>query len=342
MADSDDPTTPLHWPWALSAAPLISSEATRWHGALIRYWSGTSSVMVQPPLDHHYIVIHLGGAKCVSRRQDGPAVTTVAECGSLTLVPAGTAYRWKTEGPIAFAHVYLRPDQLEEIAERELASDGSGISLIEKVGCRDPLLEPLFTRMLDELSLAEQGSALLLDSLFESFAIRLVRNHSSVCRSTPAPTASLAPHRLRRVLDYVEVNLASDIRLSDLVTAAGSSQSHFSRSFRLATGVSPYRFLLARRMDYARVLLLSGDETITQIGARCGFNSRREFSTMFKRYTGVRPAGLRAAHGISTLKQQNSGPQESASFLTLAQGRPRNELDIACSKDMSAPPSRSS
>ncbi len=262
--------------------------------------------MVQPPLDHHYIVIHLGGAKRVSRRNDGPAVTTIAESGSLTLVPAGTAFVWKTEGPIAFAHLYLRPAQLDDVVARELDGNGSGASLIERVGCRDPLLEPLFARMLDELKLARQSSILLLDSLFESFVIRLARSHSSLSRPRHAQAVDMAPHRLRRVLDYIEANLAQDISLADLVAAAGSSQSHFSRAFRLATGSSPYRFLVARRIDYARVMLLTGNESIATVGTRCGFNSRREFSVMFKQIAGVSPAALRTAHGIRSTKEEKA------------------------------------
>ena len=50
----------------------------------------------------------------MTRRLDGPSIAPIAETGSLTLVPAGTAHRWVTQEPIAFAHLYIRPRQLEE------------------------------------------------------------------------------------------------------------------------------------------------------------------------------------------------------------------------------------
>ena len=290
-------TSPLQWPWAVASPPLMSSERTPWRGALLRRWSGTSSRMVQPPLDHHYVVMHLGGAKHVTRRRDGPAVSSIAENGSITLVPAGTAYEWKTVGPIGFAHLYLSPRQLERQIGAQFEIQASGVSVVERVGCRDQQLEPLFARMVDELAESLEPSRLLLDSLLESLVIRLALRHSSAPPGSGAATVALAPHRLRRVLDFIDANLGEDIGLEDLVAAAGTSQFHFSRAFRVATGSAPYRYLLMRRIDYARVLLLAGREPLTEVGARCGFNSRHQFSLMFKRVTGITPKRFRLGHG---------------------------------------------
>ena len=138
---------PLSWPWAVNArAPFVSSESGPWRGALLRCWSGTSPLMLQPPLDHHYVVMHLGGAKHVNRRRDGPRVSAVVDDRSLTFVPAGTAYEWQTDGPIAFAHLYVPPRHLETVLEQEFDVGGDGATLIERVGHRDPFLEPCSTR----------------------------------------------------------------------------------------------------------------------------------------------------------------------------------------------------
>jgi len=251
--------------------------------------------MEQPPLDHHYVVMHLGGAKHVTRRRDGPVVSKVVENGSLTLVPAGTAYAWRTEGPIAFAHLYVPPGYLEEVVARELGKDGRGASLIERVGCRDRLLESLFARMIEEVG-SGATSTMLLDSLHESFAIRLARSHTDTAPAAHLHAVALAPHRLRRVTEFIDAHLGCDLSLADLACAAGTSQYHFSRAFHEATGYSPYRFLLRRRMELARVLLLTSAQSLEEISTACGFNSRAQFALMFKRQTGVGPKRYRLAH----------------------------------------------
>lgn len=289
-------TTPLRWPWALSAPPMVSSEASGWNGALLRRWSGTSPVMVQPPLDQHYVVMHLGGAKHVTRRRDSAPVSTVAEGGSLTLVPAGTAFTWRTSGPIAFAHLYLRPHQVEAVVDGELDGEGRGASLIERVGCRDALLEPLFGRMIEEVADPVHASVLLLDSLLESVLLRLAQNHCTRSPTAGHRAVSLAPHRLQRVIEFVEANLARNIALADLVAAAGSSQYHFSHAFRVATGYSPYRYLVQRRIEHAKVMLMTSAGSLDQISMKCGFNSRHQFAVMFKRLVGIGPKRFFLAH----------------------------------------------
>lgn len=297
-------TPVLEWPWATTASPFASSESIGWKGALLRCWSGTSSVMVQPPLEHHYVVMHLGGSKRVTRKHDGPAIDEIVERGSLTLVPAGTAYVWRTEGPISFAHLYVDPRHLEVVLARELDANGRGALLDGGVGLRDPILEPLLERMILEIRSAESPSKLLLDCLFESLSIRLAQKHTSQSPRRALRTVSLAPHRLRRVLEFIEANIGCDLSLADLADAAGTSQSHFSRAFHLATGSSPYRYLLRRRVDYAKVLLSTGSDSLNAVSSACGFNSKRQFGVMFKRAQGVGPKRFRMAHTSSKLRRQ--------------------------------------
>lgn len=287
------PTTPLIWPWALRSPPTVSSESTRWRGALVRRWTGTSPDMEQPPLDHHYVVMHLGGPKQVNRRNDGPTVSTIAECCSLTLVPAGMAHSWSTRGPIGFAHLYLRPGQLDAALESEFRVAASQATLSECVGRRDPILEPLVGRMLDEIHGGSAASCLLLDSLLDRVLVRLARRHSSRGAVSVPRRLTIAPHRLRHVIDFIESNLGCDLRLADLAAVAGMSASHFSHAFQSAIGDSPYRYVTRRRVEFAQVLLLTGHAPLQSISEQCGFQSRQQFAVMFKRHVGLGPKRFR-------------------------------------------------
>jgi AraC family transcriptional regulator len=285
---------PLHWSWARTTPPRLDSEHGPWGGALLRAWSGTSPVMVQPPLDHHYVVMHLGGAKRVSRRGDGPALASVVEDRSITLVPAGSANVWKTEGPIAFAHLYLPPAALASTIDVDFDGEGREATLMARVGSRDAQLEPLLATMLDEIGHGEDAAPLRLDCLYDSVRRRLASLHSSHRPTSKGRAMALAPHRLRRVVEFVEANLGRGIRLVDLASAATSGQSHFSHAFQIATGLSPYQYVLRERIESAKVMLMTSDAPLEDVAARCGFHSRDQLSRMFKRVTGVSPRRYRA------------------------------------------------
>lgn len=287
---------PLEWSWSQpSAPPLLASENCPWRGALLRAWRGTAPVMVQPPLDQHYLVMHFGGAKRVTRRGDGPALTAIVESQSITLVPAGSANVWRTEGPIAFAHLYIPPATLEATIDRQFDAEGRDATLMPRVGCRDAFLEPLVAAMLDEIGRAEHASALRLDCLYEAVKQRLAARHSTHRPSATGRVVALAAHRLRRVVEFVDANLARDIRLDDLAAATNCGQSHFSHAFQIATGRSPYQFVLRQRIEFAKVLLMTSPASLDEIAVRCGFHTRDQLSRMFKRSTGVNPRRFRSA-----------------------------------------------
>jgi AraC family transcriptional regulator len=99
----------------------------------------------------------------------------------------------------------------------------------------------------------------------------------------------LTSRKLRKIREYVEENLASGIKLSDLANIAELSPRHFCRSFKVATGTTPYRYVLQRRIARAKVYLSVGKFSVTEIAFRLGFSSHSHFSYCFQKEVGVSP-----------------------------------------------------
>lgn len=285
--------TPHEWDAELSGPPHLCSARSGWDGALIRRWRDTAAIMEQPPLDHHYVAIHLGGPKFVKRRHDGPSVSTNVEVGSITVVPAGTAFSWKTDGPIDFAHLYLAPEMIDRLVREEFDCEPRVVELIDCVARNAWLLGALLQAMLHEIERPAFASRLALDTLLQCFVVHLLRESSTMRDSHRNVRHALAPHRLRRVRDFIQANLAADLRLAELATVACSSPYHFSRAFRLTTGLSPYRYLIHQRIERGKALLCDDSLSIADAAKQCGFRSTRQFATMFKQICGVSPARFR-------------------------------------------------
>lgn len=286
------PVSPMSWR-GISAPPMVTNEGARWTGPLMRWWCDVDPDIVQPALDHHYLTMHLGGPKRIERRGEGGVRTAETETGALSIVPAGAAFEWATRGPVEFAHIYLAPATLKRVGVEELDRDISASCLEDRLGIRDPLLQSLFLEMLEETAAATLGSRLYLDALLHSLQLRLLRTYANAPWAPLRQRHSIAPVRLRRVIEFMETNLAADITLSDLATVAGTSPFHFSRAFGGAMGLPPYGYLLTRRIERAKVLLTAGDGSMGDVARQCGFNSAAQFSRMFKRITGSSPLKFR-------------------------------------------------
>lgn len=103
----------------------------------------------------------------------------------------------------------------------------------------------------------------------------------------------LPPVRLRKVLAYIEEHLAENLKLHELAEVAGMSKYHFSRLFKDAVGVPPYRYVVQQRVEAARGLLLRTDLSVAQIALRTGFCSQSHLSTSFREHIGTTPLALR-------------------------------------------------
>ena len=252
--------------------------------------------MEQPLLDRHYVVLHLGGPKRITRTRDGPTLSVAAASAAITSVPAGASHGWSTVGPIGFAHLYLDRELVSRTVQDRFELDPRSVELTDAVGGEAPMLSALFAGMLAQIETPGFSSRLVLDSLLQAFVVQLISERSTIAAVTDSAPHSLPPRRLRRVLDFIEANLADDLELDDLVSAAGSSRFHFARAFRDATGFPPYRYLVHRRVDAAKALLLSGDLSIEEIALQCGFKSGAQFAVMFKQMFGTTPSRFRREH----------------------------------------------
>lgn len=145
-----------------------------------------------------------------------------------------------------------------------------------------------------EAEIAEPGfaSSMLVEGLSRSIMIALMRfdPQSAIAQ---ADRIHLPLWKLHRIIDYIDANLASDIRLADLAAVAGLSVFHFARVFKLATGLSPYQFVHDRRLERSRSLLAHGKLEIAELALACGFSSQSHFTAAFTKAVGLSPGRYR-------------------------------------------------
>jgi AraC family transcriptional regulator len=104
----------------------------------------------------------------------------------------------------------------------------------------------------------------------------------------------LSDPRLRRVIDYLDVSLASEISLRDLADLAGLSPNYFLNAFKKATGKTPHRLLTEKRVAKACDLLRNPQIPIAHVALDVGYSSQRHLTTVFRRLKKTTPALFRA------------------------------------------------
>jgi len=161
---------------------------------------------------------------------------------------------------------------------------------------QDPILE----RLSNALEAAEGGSGqhdgIYADAVRLAILAKLFSRSAKPDRpeATSRTKTALPKWRLKRVIDYVDANLADKITLASLAQAVGLSRMHFAAQFRAAMGV-PHEFVLRRRIECTQRLLLETDSTLVDIALSVGFQTQAHFTTVFKRFVGDTPHRWRSA-----------------------------------------------
>jgi AraC family transcriptional regulator len=111
-----------------------------------------------------------------------------------------------------------------------------------------------------------------------------------------------ASHRrsVEAAIGAMRARLGEPLSLGAIARAAASSPYHFDRVFRQVTGVPPFRFLAALRLDAARRLLLTTGYSATAICFEVGYSSVGSFTRQFAESVGMPPARLRGFAAAGT------------------------------------------
>ncbi len=130
-------------------------------------------------------------------------------------------------------------------------------------------------------------------------AFLAVVSHCGGAAWRPAPrAASLTPRRLKMVEDLIEARLSEALSVADMAACCDLSAGFFLRAFKAATGQTPHRFLMERRIARVRRLLADSRISIGETALSAGFADQAHLTSAFRRHLGVTPAAIQRAFGV--------------------------------------------
>jgi AraC family transcriptional regulator len=134
---------------------------------------------------------------------------------------------------------------------------------------------------------------LFIDGLATALAARVLAQQSrKQATGSDRHARALPVWRLRHVLDYIEAHLDEDLSLAELAAVAGFSLSHFKPLFKQAVGLPVHRFVLERRVERARTLLLEGKNNMGEIALEAGFSHASHMARCMRRVLGLSPSQI--------------------------------------------------
>lgn len=264
-------------------------------GFSVQLRSDSSGVLEMPEFPYALVSIHIGRAARMSCSRAGVSHTGSAVHGDIDIIPAGVPAVWRMHDENDRALLMVLPPAMLDAVAEDNGFGSHSVDLRNRFMVRDRQLESIAWAMKSELEMGSPSGELFLDGLAQSAAARLVAGHSSVAIEERR-YGGLDGRRLKRVLEFIEANLCEELSLSRLAAVAEMSTSHFRAGFRDSVGIAVHQYVIERRIERAKSLLMRQDseaQSIAEIALAAGFTHQSHLARHMQRATGFSPLQMR-------------------------------------------------
>jgi len=247
----------------------------------------------------HSIFLHLRSPEKFNLRIEKLKRDTPFPTGSIHVVPAGSPLLVSWQGSRDVVVVYLEPSVVAQVATESFQLDSTRMVVPPFYSPEAPELRSVILSLYSELRIGS-GVQLLVHALANILAVHLIRHVTCAHRPPPTTETVLPRPKLRTVIEYVMENLERSLTLEQMASVAQLSPYHFARQFKATTRMTPYQYVIERRVERAQQLLrINGELSLAEVAARTGFSDQSQFTSLFKRIVGITPRQFRVSAGIS-------------------------------------------
>ncbi len=111
--------------------------------------------------------------------------------------------------------------------------------------------------------------------------------------------------KVRAVIEKMEINCEQPLSIATLADEAGLSLRRLETLFQREVGITPARFYQACRIQKARNILQQTSIPVTEVALVCGFASRTQFSSIYRKIYGHPPSAERKnAYSLKSISNQ--------------------------------------
>ena len=145
--------------------------------------------------------------------------------------------------------------------------------------------------ILREMELKNTGYEDICQAYMEILIIRLMRSTSLAMQTEPPITSG--NRQCAAVRRYIDLHFKEPLTLDQLSEEAHMNKYYLSHAFKREYGISPINYMISRRIEESKYLLMETDLSMSQIAQLLGFSSLSYFSQVFRRSQGVSPLEYR-------------------------------------------------
>lgn len=217
----------------------------------------------------------------------------------------------RAQEPVEALCFYLDPEQVLHAYENihpQFALEGVApirsdqLRFMEKIySVHENELGHYLQELIPSLRREELEPHLDFNEVFATLAEKLVLSQLEVNRRLQSiknarrSTREEIFRRVSRARNFIDDKYLEDLNLEEMAGLAFLSKYHFLRCFKEVYGISPYQYVIQKRLEHSQMLLQDERKTLSEIAYQTGFIDRRAFNRAFRKAYGFSPSEFRLA-----------------------------------------------
>jgi AraC-like DNA-binding protein len=150
-------------------------------------------------------------------------------------------------------------------------------------------IEKFINEMVREYEMEAVGFLPLTQACLLQLLIKIYRKSNETIHSGREIKYSQKERHVRNILNYINNHFRENLTLDQIADGLHVNKHYICHCFKEITGFSINKYLANRRIEEAKNLLVTSNDSIGMISDGLGFNSAVHFSRLFKQYVNISP-----------------------------------------------------
>jgi len=201
--------------------------------------------------------------------------------------------RYVIDKPFHSIFFYLPRSALDDITRQVGGPRINELAYQPGIGHDDAVIRHLGSSLLEGLRRPDETNQMFVDHMMLALTAHVAQTYGGLKRLAEPIRGGLTPRQTKNACERLEADLGGKLTLQQIAAEFGLSTSHFSRAFRISTGLPPHQWLLRRRVTTAKQLMTVRDLSLSEIAISAGFANQSHFTRVFSAVVGVSPGAWR-------------------------------------------------
>ena len=145
----------------------------------------------------------------------------------------------------------------------------------------------------NEMQNKRQEYSLMVRNNILAFFVLLIRHFGYNSEDGTKSSFRNSAEAIEHSMDYIQTHLNENLKLNDIAAVANFSETYYSSVFKKLNGISPWDYIISKRIELAISYLCNSKNTMLDIALKCGFKNTANFNRTFKKITGKTPSEYR-------------------------------------------------